>query len=165
MTWKLANFALRVTVRPRMPERSTDAAGLETEALRLVAHPGWKFARLTAGGSRIQTISTASCGQGFESGSCCLRLISRRRKSWPYRETKTPTPPAGLTVRILFPPALRHSNSCTELRKCPQAVPDCGADLSKRVRVDLRGRLASADRPSRSALRESNTVPGWDLRG
>jgi hypothetical protein len=28
----------------------TDAAGLETEALRLVAHPGWKFARLTAGG-------------------------------------------------------------------------------------------------------------------
>ena len=60
--------------------------------------------RLAAGGSRIRTIGTASCGQGFESGSCCLRLISRRRKVGPNGR-KTPTPPAGLTVRILFPPA------------------------------------------------------------
>src|SRR6516164_11409416 len=36
----------------------TDATGLETEALRLVAHPGWKFARLTAGGNRIRTLGS-----------------------------------------------------------------------------------------------------------
>jgi hypothetical protein len=34
----------------------TDAAGLETEVLRLLAHPGWKFARLSAGGNRILTL-------------------------------------------------------------------------------------------------------------
>jgi hypothetical protein len=33
----------------------TDAAGLETEVLRLVAHPGWRFARLSAGGKWIRT--------------------------------------------------------------------------------------------------------------
>ena len=47
---------------------------------RLLLGNHW-FARLSAGGSRIRTIGTASCGQGFERGSCCLRLISRRRKS------------------------------------------------------------------------------------
>ena len=30
--------------------RTGTDAGLETEVLRLAAHPGWKFARLTAGG-------------------------------------------------------------------------------------------------------------------
>ena len=39
---------------------ATDAAGLETEVLRLVAHPGWKFARLSAGGRWIRTVSTAA---------------------------------------------------------------------------------------------------------
>ena len=45
---------------------------------RLLLGNHW-FARLSAGGSRIRTIGTASCGQGFERGSCCLRLISRRK--------------------------------------------------------------------------------------
>ena len=45
--------------------RTGTDAGLETEVLRLAAHPGWKFARLTAGGRWIRTCSTAARKPGF----------------------------------------------------------------------------------------------------
>src|SRR6516162_1643485 len=46
-----ARLRVAIASHPRSGRRTgTDAAGLETEALRSVAHPGWKFARLTAGG-------------------------------------------------------------------------------------------------------------------
>ena len=54
---------------------------LETEALRLVAHPGWKFARLTAGGRQHpdphptilglvddDQLTSKACGAGRRSG-------------------------------------------------------------------------------------------------
>src|SRR6516162_4061255 len=39
--------------------RTVTDAGSETEVLRLVAHPGWKFARLSAGGEWIRTLRPA----------------------------------------------------------------------------------------------------------
>ena len=87
-----ARLRVAIASHPRSGRRTgTDAAGLETEALRSVAHPGWKFARLTAGANGIRTLGPRYRGQRLDTATFerlitfCAAAKAVRKSNLQYR--------------------------------------------------------------------------------